>query len=322
MLTHCVFIVDDYEPWRRQVRSALERNARWHVVAEAADAYEAISQAEAFRPDIILLDVGLPSPNGIYAARRILEHNPHAKILFVSQYESWDIAKAALEEGARGYVAKSTASSDLLLAMDAILEGRRFISGRLGRLLNAPTRERRVERAHEAGFYSSEGALMDDYVCLARTALEIGHTFVIIAESRRRDHLRRVLEARGIDVGKAMRVGRYRDLDLADGPASYVVNGCLDEPRFMAAATSLITSSLDAAVSRPARAVVCGEGAPVLLLDGNRDAAVRTEQLWHDLTSRYPVDTLCGYIDRSPGHACPDDVFRGLCDTHSAICAR
>src|SRR5262249_7027377 len=113
-----VLVVDDYEPWRRHVRSALDQQSRFQIIAEAADGLDAVRQARALEPDVILLDVGLPLLNGIEAARQIFGHNLRSRILFVSEHRSSDIAGAALDTGAHGYVVKSDAGRDLLPAME------------------------------------------------------------------------------------------------------------------------------------------------------------------------------------------------------------
>jgi len=127
-LSHRVLLVDDYEPWRRFVASTLSASAHWQVAGEAADGLDAIQKAKALRPDLILLDIGLPSLNGIMVARRIFEHDPGIRILFLSENSSWDIVEAALRTGAQGYVLKSDAERELLPAMESIVEGRQFVS--------------------------------------------------------------------------------------------------------------------------------------------------------------------------------------------------
>jgi DNA-binding NarL/FixJ family response regulator len=99
--------------------------------AMLSDGLEAVQQAQQLQPDLILLDIGLPTLNGIEAARRIREVSPASKILFVSENRSVDIAEEALNIGAGGYVVKSDATSDLLPAVKAVLEGKRFISASL-----------------------------------------------------------------------------------------------------------------------------------------------------------------------------------------------
>jgi DNA-binding NarL/FixJ family response regulator len=96
-----------------------------------SDGLEAVQQAEELQPDLILLDIGLPTLNGIEAARRIRRVSPASRILFVSENRSADIAEEALSTGASGYVFKSDAGSELLPAVKAVLEGKRSISASL-----------------------------------------------------------------------------------------------------------------------------------------------------------------------------------------------
>jgi DNA-binding NarL/FixJ family response regulator len=127
-LIHRVLVVDDYEPWRRYIESALRASPRWQVVGEAADGVDAVHKAQVLRPDLILLDIGLPVLSGIEAARQILAFDANRRILFLSENRSWAVVEAALGTGGPGYVLKSDAGRDLLCAMEAVVEGQRFIS--------------------------------------------------------------------------------------------------------------------------------------------------------------------------------------------------
>lgn len=126
-----VLIVDDYEPWRRFLRLTLAVRDHLQIIAEVTDGPEAIQKAEELQPDLILLDVGLPTLNGIEAARRIRQASPDSKILFVSENRSPDMVEAGLSTGAGGYVVKSDAAGELLAAIKAVLDGKRFISASL-----------------------------------------------------------------------------------------------------------------------------------------------------------------------------------------------
>ena len=135
-----VLVVDDYEPWCRFVCSALQNRPELQVVGEVSDGLEAVQQAEQLQPDLILLDIGLPTLNGIEAARRIRKASPTSKILFVSENRSVDVAQEALSTGADGYVVKSAAASELLPAVEAVLQGKKFVSASLaGHFLVATT---------------------------------------------------------------------------------------------------------------------------------------------------------------------------------------
>jgi DNA-binding NarL/FixJ family response regulator len=125
-----VLIVEDHESWRRYVTSVLEPNARFEVVGEVADGQEAVQAAKRLQPDLVVLDIGLPTMNGIEAARAIREQAPSSKILFLTEQRSPDVARAALATGAYGYVLKSDAGDELLPAIEAIIDGKRFVSAR------------------------------------------------------------------------------------------------------------------------------------------------------------------------------------------------
>ena len=115
-----VLLVDDFEPWRRFIRLKLQKEPELEVVGESADGLQAIQQAQQLRPDLILLDLGLPTISGIETARRLRRLLPQSKILFLSQESSPDIVQEALSTGAQGYVVKQSLN-ELLKAVSAAL---------------------------------------------------------------------------------------------------------------------------------------------------------------------------------------------------------
>jgi DNA-binding NarL/FixJ family response regulator len=123
-----ILLVEDFEPLLRYEISLLQENPEWQIIGEATDGLEAVQKAEALRPDVILLDIGLPKLNGIEAARQIRVIIPGSQIIFVSQESSAEVVTEALSFGARGYVLKVRAGSDLLVAIEAVLEGGQFVS--------------------------------------------------------------------------------------------------------------------------------------------------------------------------------------------------
>jgi len=126
-----VLVVDDHEPFRRFVSSTLENQPNLQIIGEAQDGISAIHQAEALQPDLILLDIGLPGLNGIEVARRIGQTSPASRIIFLSQESSVDIVQEAFNGGAWGYVVKTQAARELLIAVETVLQGKRFVSSGL-----------------------------------------------------------------------------------------------------------------------------------------------------------------------------------------------
>jgi len=122
-----ILVVEDFERFRRFVVSTLEQTARFRV-AEASNGLEALQKVEEQQPDVILLDIGLPNLNGIEVAKRLRRLAVPPKIVFISQESSPEVVREALNLGALGYVHKLRAGSDLLLAVNAVLEGGRFVS--------------------------------------------------------------------------------------------------------------------------------------------------------------------------------------------------
>jgi DNA-binding NarL/FixJ family response regulator len=125
-----IILVDDFKPWRRFVAALLRENPDWEIVSEASDGLEGVQKAEEFQPDLILLDIGLPKLNGIEAAMSIRKVAPGSKILFLSENRFSDVAEAALRAGGNGYVVKSDGADELLVAIETVLDGKRFLSSR------------------------------------------------------------------------------------------------------------------------------------------------------------------------------------------------
>jgi DNA-binding NarL/FixJ family response regulator len=180
--TFRILVVDDYEPWRRWVCSALQKQPEFQIVGEVSDSSDAVWKAQAVQPDLILLDISLPSLNGIEAARRIRQHSSHLKILFFSNNCSPDVAEEALKTGAEGYVVKSDAASDLLPAVTAVLQGKKFVSRRLGDhgFADFSDTASARERGHVVQFYADDSCLLDSLCRLFKDALSKGDSIAAV----------------------------------------------------------------------------------------------------------------------------------------------
>ncbi len=123
-----ILLVEDFEPFRNLIRILIEGKPHWQIIAEVADGQEAVRQAAELKPALILLDIGLPSLNGLDVARQVRELSPDSKILFVTQESSPEFVQEALSLGASGYVAKTRVANDLVLAVETVLSGGTFVS--------------------------------------------------------------------------------------------------------------------------------------------------------------------------------------------------
>jgi DNA-binding NarL/FixJ family response regulator len=226
--TFRVLVVDDYEPWRSFALRTLQKKPELQVVSEASDGLEAVQKAQELQPDLILLDIGLPTLNGIEAARQILEHAPNTKILFVSEQRSSDIAGEALRTGAGGYLVKSKAATELFPAVEAVLQGKPFVSASL----TSSTREghenqhigplRQQVDHHEIKFHADHAALAVDFAQFTEAALNNGNAVIIIATKSIRSSIFQRLRTDGVDLDATAE--RYFPLDISEPLSRFMVD--------------------------------------------------------------------------------------------------
>jgi len=136
-----ILVVDDCDLWRDFSVSTLEAQPEFQVIGEAADGLEAVHRAEELKPDLILLDIGLPKLNGIEAENWLCQVAPSTKLLFLTQHSDTEIVRAALSNGAQGYLLKTDAGRELFPALKAILRGERFVSSGLKWHDSSPAKE-------------------------------------------------------------------------------------------------------------------------------------------------------------------------------------
>jgi DNA-binding NarL/FixJ family response regulator len=130
-----ILVADDHEVAREGIRSLLEEHAGWEVCAEAKDGREAVEAASRLKPDVLLLDIGMPNLNGLDAARQILAANPNARILILTIHDSEHVVREVLAAGASGFVLKSDAGRDLLAAVEALQDRRTFFTHKVAQMM-------------------------------------------------------------------------------------------------------------------------------------------------------------------------------------------
>lgn len=118
-----VLIVDDHTILREGIRSLLERESDIEVVGEAADGEEAVAKAAELKPDVVLMDIGMPKMNGIEATRKIRLQHPNIKVLILSMHDDEEYVRPIMQAGASGFVLKRSATTDLVVALRAAFQG-------------------------------------------------------------------------------------------------------------------------------------------------------------------------------------------------------
>lgn len=329
-----ILVVDDFELYRRFVCSTLQQQKEFHI-SEASDGLEAVQKAQELRPDLILLDIGLPNLSGIEAARRIAEVSPQSRIVYISQESSPEIVQEALRIAgpSSGYVLKSDAASELLIAVDAVLKGKSFLSRRLAFLRHAgivsttddsPVRRTNHEygRVHEVASYREDASFVDDFTRFIEAAFQAGNPVIVVATQSHRMSLGQKLHARGWDITGAIREGTYTPLDDAETLSTFMVDGWPDSVRFANIVGSIVGDAMKVAKANRSRVAVCGECAPTLLAQGRSQAAIQVEHLWDALARDHGILTLCGYVLNGSPVDENSHIFQRICAEHSAAHSR
>jgi DNA-binding NarL/FixJ family response regulator len=132
-----ILIADDHEVVRRGLCALLRMREGWEICGEASDGREAVEKAKQLKPDVVILDVGMPNLNGLAATRQLSQMDPACKIIVLTITDSDQVIREALDAGARGFVLKSDAARDLVSAVDALLHNRMFFTSRVNDLVLA-----------------------------------------------------------------------------------------------------------------------------------------------------------------------------------------
>lgn len=123
-----ILIADDHAVVRRGLRALIETHPKWKVIDEAADGREAVTKAASLHPDIAIIDIGMPELNGLDAAAQILRATPQTRVLILTMHTAEDLIQKTLGAGASGYILKSDAERDLIIAIEALLQGKSFFT--------------------------------------------------------------------------------------------------------------------------------------------------------------------------------------------------
>jgi two-component system response regulator NreC len=130
-----ILLADDHNVMRKGLRLLLESQPEFTVVAEAADGREAVEQAEATSPDVVVLDIAMPNLSGIEAAQRIIAQRPSTSVVILSMHSDEGYVLRALKAGAKGYLLKDSVEGDLIEAITTVHQGKTFFSREIGKML-------------------------------------------------------------------------------------------------------------------------------------------------------------------------------------------
>jgi DNA-binding NarL/FixJ family response regulator len=267
-----ILVAEDFAPFRDFARNELQRRTGFRVVSES-DGSAAVETALELQPDVVVLDIGLPSVNGLDAACQIRSSLPQSDVVFLTQESSADIVHEAFSVGARGFIDKRRARY-LLPTVEAILAG----DG--------------TPHHHRAHFSSHTTTMLDDAERFLAAALSAHHAAITIVTPAHQQQLRQRLKHLGGTVDAAIESGSFVMIDADELVAGLLADG-LEHWR------PLLKRSIEAAVhatGRPdGRVAVFGESAAMLWNAGNVDTAIALEQFGDEITRTMPVDMVCSY---------------------------
>jgi len=330
-----VLVVEDHVPFRQFLTLELQQQPGLQIVGEVADGLEAIKKAQELRPDLILLDIGLPSLNGIEAARRIRTLSPESRIIFITQETSRAILEEALSLGAMGYLIKAYAGSELITAVETVLQGTRFISSRLPGMIFSDTKQAQDSVAgqdhalfsfpqatnqrpcdHEVQFYSEEKTFLLWLSRFIENGLLDGNVVIVVVTASHRQRLLQIFTDQGVDIAAAVEQGRFVLLDAVAALSTFMHAGVPDRKRFFFTAGTIIREAEMVNALMHKRILLFGEMVAVLCERGQVEAAIQLEQLWNELGQTYSFHLSCGY----PLSNVPNTRFHAkICAEHSAV---
>ncbi len=175
-----ILLADDHTLVRHGLRKILEERPDWEVVAEVGNGHDAVEQAIELRPDVAILDIGMPVLNGVEAARQIVRKQPDVRVLILSMYSQEQFVTQALRAGARGYLLKDSVGTDLSRAVSSVVEGKSFFSPAVAKVML----DDYVRRLADQG-------VTDRYETLTEREREV---FQLIAEGRSNKEIAAVLK--------------------------------------------------------------------------------------------------------------------------------
>ncbi len=188
-----ILLVDDHEVVRLGLKALLSRNPKFHVVAEAGSAGDAIEKVTRYKPDVVVMDIRLPGKSGIEATREIVQKHPETKVIMLTSYAEDDLLFEAISAGAAGYVLKQIGSGELVRALETIGRGESLIDPALTQKVFQRVREasRKAEDEAFASLSDQELKILS-LVAKGKTNKEIAEA-IFLSEKTVRNYVSSIL---------------------------------------------------------------------------------------------------------------------------------
>jgi DNA-binding NarL/FixJ family response regulator len=165
-----ILVADDHEVVRRGLCALLRNQPEWEVCGEAGDGREAVEKVLTLKPEVVIVDIGMPNLNGLEATRQILKANPQVKVLVLTLHDSDQVVQEVLNAGARGFLLKTDAARDLVAAVEAVRRGKTYFTPKVAAMVldgylrrengtapESPVRSRLTPREREVVQLLAEG---------------------------------------------------------------------------------------------------------------------------------------------------------------------
>ena len=305
------------------------------IVDRVSDGLQAVRRAEELQPELIVLDIGLPSLNGIEVAGQIRRLSPKSRILFLSQESSVDVVREALGTGASGYIVKSDAGRELLEGVSAVLRGELFVGRRFAGddftgVSNARVSEGKpstsnfapvqqtaeISRNHEVQFYSNEARFLAGLAVFVEGALDAGSAVVVVATESHRKSLLQRMQRNGANTVAAIGQRRYVPLDAVESLSAFMDSTGPNRNRFLSIFGPVICSAKIAAGVQNNSVLVFGEMVAILWAEGRMEAAIELERLWNELAQTHLFHLRCAY---PMSQGLKGEPYAAICAEHSVV---
>jgi hypothetical protein len=263
-------------------------------------------------PDVVVLDISMPGLSGFQTAEDLKRSGSRARIVFLTMHQDDTFVAKAIECGAAGYVPKMVAWSDLAPALHHALAGRQYLPSL------APLVITDVD-THAVQFRGRDGSWLDGVAGVLSSALERGDVIATVLLESNRDALDLLMKERRWNLGDLGAQGRYLMFDAEAAATHLMRGGCPDVDTLIGLVDALERARMASSARARSHVTIIGEIAPVLWRNGNPDAALEVERIWHELTRSLPILTICAYPMGDLGQDATAAFSSDICAHHSVI---